>query len=134
MPDPLVLGDSIRCGMVMAGQQRESVLDMSRRIEGAGFDSVWVGDHISFYIPILESLTLLSFVAAATERVRLCTGIYLAPLRHPTTSAKVTSTLDVLSGGRLTLGLGVGGEFPPEFEACGVPVGERGSRTDDSVR
>ncbi|MBW2272754.1 MAG: LLM class flavin-dependent oxidoreductase [Deltaproteobacteria bacterium] len=133
MSEPLVLGDSIRCGMVMAGQQRESVLDMARRIEATGFDSIWVGDHISFYIPILESLTLLSFVAAATERVRLCTGIYLAPLRHPTTSAKVTSTLDVLSGGRLTLGLGVGGEFPPEFEACGVPVKERGARTDESI-
>jgi probable F420-dependent oxidoreductase len=106
---------------------------MAHRIEGAGFDSIWAGDHISFYIPILESLTLLSFVAAATERVRLCTGIYLAPLRHPTTSAKVTSTLDVLSGGRLTLGLGVGGEFPPEFEACGVPVAERGPRTDESI-
>jgi len=102
-------------------------------MEAAHFDSIWVGDHVSFYIPILESLTLLSFLAAATERVRLCTGVYLAPLRHPTTSAKVTSTLDLLSGGRLTLGLGVGGEFPPEFEACGVPVAERGSRTDESI-
>ena len=98
-----------------------------------GFDSVWAGDHISFYIPILESLTLLSFLASCTERLRLCTGIYLVPLRHPTTTAKVTSTLDVLSGGRLTLGIGVGGEFPPEFEAAGVPVRERGSRTDEGI-
>jgi probable F420-dependent oxidoreductase len=131
--EPLVLNGAIRCGMVMAGQDRSSVLDLAGKIESAGFDSVWVGDHVSFHIPILESLTLLSFVAAATERVRLCTGIYLAPLRHPTISAKMTSTLDVLSGGRLTLGIGVGGEFPPEFEACGVPVAERGSRTDESI-
>ena len=109
MPDPLVSSASIQCGMVMVAQSREAVLETAPRIETAGFDSIWVGDHISFYIPILESLTLLSFVAAATQRVRLCTGVYLAPLRHPTTSAKVASTLDVLSGGRLTLGVGVGG-------------------------
>jgi probable F420-dependent oxidoreductase len=109
------------------------VLDQARRAEAAGFDSIWVGDHVSFHIPILESLTLLSFIAAVTERVRLCTGVYLLPLRHPTTTAKVTSTLDHLSEGRLTLGIGVGGEFPPEFEASGVPVAERGSRSDEAI-
>ena len=72
-------------------------------------------------------------MAGVTERVRLCTGVYLVPLRHPTTTAKVSSTLDVLSGGRLTLGVGVGGEFPPEFEAVGVPVEERGPRTDEGI-
>jgi probable F420-dependent oxidoreductase len=131
--DPLILQDELRCGMVMAGQDAAGVQDLSRRSEAAGFDSIWAGDHISFYIPILESLTLLSAVAAVTTRVRLATGVYLLPLRHPTTTAKVTSTLDVLSGGRLTLGIGVGGEFPPEFEACGVPVAERGPRTDEGI-
>ena len=119
--------------MMLAGGAREGVLGFARAVEEAGFDALWVGDHVSFYIPILESLTLLSFAAAATERVRLATGVYLLPLRHPTTTAKVTSTLDVLSGGRLTLGIGVGGEFPPEFEACGVPLAERGSRTDEAI-
>jgi probable F420-dependent oxidoreductase len=119
--------------MVMAGQDPAGVTDLAARIEGAGFDSIWAGDHISFHIPILESLTLLSFLAAATERVRLCTGVCLVPLRHPTTSAKVVATLDVLSGGRVSLGVGVGGEFPPEFEASGVPVGERGARTDEGI-
>jgi len=131
--DPLVLSDSLQCGMVMVAQDRGGVLETARRIESAGFDSIWVGDHVSFYIPILESLSLLSFVAAATERVRLCTGVYLVPLRHPTTSAKVAASVDVLSAGRLTLGVGVGGEFPPEFEACGVPVEERGPRCDESI-
>ena len=70
MPEPLVLEDSIHCGIVMPGQQRESVLEMARQMEAAHFDSIWVGAHVSFYIPILESLTLLSFLAAATERVR----------------------------------------------------------------
>ena len=133
MSDPLVLPDQLRCGMVMAGQDPVGVRDLARRIETAGFDSIWAGDHISFHIPIMESLTLLSYIAAVTERVRLCTGVYLVPLRNPTTSAKVISTLDVLSNGRVTLGVGVGGEFPPEFEACAVPVEERGPRTDEGI-
>ncbi|MBW2268618.1 MAG: LLM class flavin-dependent oxidoreductase [Deltaproteobacteria bacterium] len=133
MSNSLILDDRIQCGMVLGGGAREGVLDLAPRMERAGFDSLWVGDHVSFYIPVLESLTLLSFVAAVTERIRLCTGVYLLPLRHPTTTAKVTSTLDMLSAGRLTLGIGVGGEFPPEFEACGIPVDERGPRTDESI-
>jgi probable F420-dependent oxidoreductase len=133
MSDPLVLPDELSCGMVMAGQDPDGIKDLSARIEAAGFDSIWVGDHVSFYIPIMESLTLLTYLSAGTERVRLCTGVYLVPLRNPTTSAKVISTLDVLSKGRLTLGVGVGGEFPPEFEASGVPVAERGRRTDEGI-
>ncbi len=129
----LVLRDEIECGVVMTAQDRAQVLATARRVEELGFDSIWVGDHVSFYVPILESLTLLSFVAAATERVRIGTGVYLLPLRHPTTTAKVTASLDVLSGGRLDLGVGVGGEFPPEFEACGVPVKERGSRANEAI-
>ena len=119
--------------MVLPGGQREDVARGARALEDAGFDSLWVGDHLSFHIPNIESLTLLSFASAVTERIRLGTAVYLLPLRHPTASAKVTSSLDVLSGGRLTLGVGVGGEFPPEFEAAGVPVTERGARTDEAI-
>lgn len=54
MPEPLVASDSIQCGMVMVAQSREAVLETAPRIESAGFDAIWVGDHISFYIPILE--------------------------------------------------------------------------------
>lgn len=133
MIDPLVPSAAVRCGVVMTEQDRRGVLAIARRIEAAGFDSIWVGDHVSFYVPILESLTLLSFVAAATERVRLGTSVYLLPLRHPTTTAKVSATLDVLSGGRLVLGVGVGGEYPLEFEAAGIPVTERGSRANESI-
>lgn len=133
MTDPLLPKDSIECGIVMTAQERDGVQNLARAVERAGFDSIWVGDHIAFYVPILESLTLLSFVAGVTDRVRLGTGVYLLPLRHPTTTAKVTSTLDVLSGGRLSLGVGVGGEFPPEYEASGVPVNERGSRANEAI-
>ena len=87
MKDPLVIPDTLSCGMVMAGQDAEGVANLARCIEAAGFDSIWAGDHISFHIPIMESLTMLSYIAAVTERVRLCTGVYLVPLRNPTTSA-----------------------------------------------
>src|SRR5215813_12842496 len=133
MTDPLIPRPAIACGAVMTARERAGVQRLARSVEGAGFDSIWVGDHVSFYVPILESLTLLSFVAAVTDRVRLGTGVYLLPLRHPTTTAKVAATLDLLSGGRLVLGVGVGGEFPPEFRACGVPVAERGSRANEAI-
>ncbi len=133
MSDPLVIPDKISCGMVMAGTDATTITDLAANIEEAGFESIWVGDHIAFSGPIMESLTLLTYLAAITTRVRLCTGVYLVPLRHPTTSAKVISTLDVLSNGRLTLGVGVGGEFPAEFEASGIPLEERGPRTDEGI-
>lgn len=133
MNDPFVIEDQIRCGLVIGGGDGESISALAQRAENAGLDSIWVGDHISFYIPILESLTLLSYMAGATSQIDLCTGVYLLPLRHPTTTAKITSTLDVLSGGRLKLGVGVGGEFPAEFEATGVPVSERGARADEAI-
>src|SRR5690242_14298782 len=133
MADPLILNERVRCGAVITSQHRDGVLRLARAAEAAGFDSLWAGDHVSFYVPILESLTLLSFVAGATERVKIGSSVYLLPLRHPTTTAKVASTLDVLSGGRLVLGVGVGGEFPPEFTASGVPVEERGTRTDEAI-
>ncbi len=133
MSDPLVLRDTIELGAVLTAQEPAQVRGFARDLEGAGFDSIWVGDHISFHVPILESLTLLSHVAAVTERVTLGTSVYLLPLRHPTTTAKVAATVDHLSGGRLRLGVGVGGEFPPEFEAAGVPVTERGSRANEAI-
>src|SRR6185436_2587838 len=83
MSDPLRLDERYECGSVITAQERSTVLALARRAEAAGFDSLWAGDHVSFYIPILESLTLLSFVAAATERVKLGTAVYLVPLRHP---------------------------------------------------
>jgi len=133
MADPLIPSSRVECGAVLTSQHRDGVLRLARAFEAGGFDSVWAGDHVSFYVPILESLTLLSFVAGATERVKIGSSVYLLPLRHPTTTAKAVSTLDVLSGGRLLFGVGVGGEFPPEFEASGVPVRERGSRTDEAI-
>lgn len=103
------------------------------KIEEWGYDSVWTSEHILFHGPTLEGLTVLAYYAARTSRIRVGTAVYLLPLRHPTVVAKTVTTLDILSGGRVTLGIGVGGEFPKEFEATGVPVRQRGSRTDEAI-
>jgi probable F420-dependent oxidoreductase len=107
--------------------------DLAVRAEALGFDAVFCGDHIAFHNPTLESLTLLSHVAAVTRRVRIGTAVYLLALRHPTVAAKSVATVDVLSGGRFVFGVGVGGEYPKEFEACGVPHNERGRRVDEGI-
>lgn len=134
MSAELQIDPAIRCGVVLAtGGDGENTRKNARRVEALGFDSLWVGDHIAFHVPIPDSLTMLAFAAAVTERIQLGTSVYLMPLRHPTLIAKTTATLDLLSGGRLVMGVGVGGEFPPEFAAVGVPVRERGSRTDEGI-
>src|SRR5262249_21854213 len=104
-----------------------------RRLEDWGFESVWAGDHISFHNPIFESLTLLASYVSITSRIKLATGVYLLALRSPGVGAKLWATLDVLSGGRLIFGVGVGGENPKEFEVCGVPHRERGARVTEGI-
>ena len=131
--DPLQIDPAIRCGIVLSGGDRDATRQNAQRFEALGFDSLWVGDHIAFHVPIPDSLATLAFAAGVTERITLGTSVYLLPLRHPTLIAKTTATVDLLSGGRLVLGVGVGGEFPPEFEAVGVPVKERGSRADEAI-
>jgi len=106
---------------------------LARRVEALGFESLWTGDHISFHLPLYESLTLLASYASITTRIRIGSAVYLLALRHPTIVAKITSTLDVLSGGRFVFGVGVGGENPKEFEASGVPHRERGARVDEGI-
>jgi probable F420-dependent oxidoreductase len=76
---------------------------------------------------------VLGTYAARTERILLGTGVFLLPLRHPALVAKQAASLDWLSGGRLVLGIGVGGEFPREFEAAGVPLRERGARANEAI-
>ncbi len=102
-------------------------------IDRLGYDSLWVGDHVAFTIPILDPLLQLAHAAAFSNRLTFGTGVYLVPLRHPTPIAKQISTLDHLTGGRLIFGVGIGGEFPGEFAACGIPVKERGARLTESI-
>ena len=104
------------------------------RVEEMGFDSVWTSEHILFYGPTLDATVTLGAFAAKTSRIKIGSAIVLLPLRNPTVMAKAVSTIDIISGGRLLLGIGVGGEFPKEFEATGVPVNERGARTNEAIR
>src|SRR6266478_4988443 len=104
-----------------------------RLVDDCGYDSLWVGDHIAFAVPILDPLQQLAQAAVVSRRLMLGTGVYLLPLRHPTPVAKQVATLDHLTEGRLIFGVGVGGEFPKEYEACGVPIGERGPRLAESI-
>ena len=109
------------------------LLEAAALAEELGFDSGWVGDHLSFHPPVLDALGALSGAAGRTHRIALGTGVLLLPLRHPVWTAKQLSTVDALAPGRLLLGVGVGGENPQEWEAAGVPVGQRGARLDESL-
>jgi probable F420-dependent oxidoreductase len=103
-------------------------------VDRCGFDSLWTGDHISFPVSIFDPLLQLAQAAVVSRRLTLGTSVLLLPLRHPTPVAKQVTTLDHLTEGRLILGVGVGGEFPKEYAACGVPHGERGARLAEGVQ
>jgi probable F420-dependent oxidoreductase len=105
----------------------------AQRVEQLGFDAVWSGDHIIMHNPMMDTMSVLATYAAVTERVKIGTSVYLMPLRHPIVTAKQVASLDLLSEGRFIFGIGVGGEIAREFEAVGVPVRERGGRTDEGL-
>lgn len=119
----------------------EDLLDLATRAEQAGFTSVWVAHHIlnAGYVgkrlglkPYWDALTVLSFVATRTERVRLGTSVLVLPYLHPMPVAKQLATIDVLSGGRLDLGVGVGA-MPEENEALGIDYHTRGAVADECI-
>jgi probable F420-dependent oxidoreductase len=103
-----------------------------RRSEELGFHSLWVIDRVFHNVNILEPLTLLTCAAAVTSRIRLGTSVLLFVLRNPVLVAKTTATLDYLSGGRLTLGISLGGR-DNEFGPMGVPVKRRVSRFEEGL-
>ena len=115
----------------------DAMAGWARRAEDLGFDSVWVSDHF-FYsfgrygvdpapIAALEPMTALAGLAAVTERVRLGTLVLCAPFRHPALVAKMATTIDGISGGRIDLGVGAGW-LEDEFTAFGYPFGSVGER------
>ncbi|MEU4690889.1 TIGR03619 family F420-dependent LLM class oxidoreductase [Actinoplanes sp. NPDC023714] len=107
----------------------------ARLAEEVGFESLWVGDHIALPAgegnpPRLEAMVTLSHLAAVTSRVRLGVGLIVLPQRQPVLLAKQLTSVDVLSGGRLTVAVGAG-YVEPELHAMGVSLAERGARTDE---
>ncbi len=110
-----------------------NVAELAQQIEGLEFDILGCGEHVSFYGDTANGFVSLSVAAGVTKNIRLMSAITLVPLYPAALLAKMGAALDVASGGRYTMGVGVGGEFPNEFEACGVPVNQRGARTDDAL-
>jgi probable F420-dependent oxidoreductase len=111
----------------------DSIATNAQRAEQLGYDFITTGEHVFFYGPIGNGLISLAAAAGATSTIRLMSTITLVPLYPAALLAKLVTSLDVVSNGRFHLGVGVGGEFAKEFEACGVPVNERGARTNESL-
>lgn len=132
-------------------KHRDLVLAAAEQAEALGYDSVWVGDHLALpknprlpypygaektYLasdsPLLDPIATAAFVAGRTKRVKLGFGVLVAPYRHPLVAAKLLATIDVLSSGRVILGVGVGW-MPEEFEATGADFKHRGAVTDEWI-
>ncbi|MGD9893971.1 MAG: LLM class F420-dependent oxidoreductase [Dehalococcoidia bacterium] len=123
-----------------------AVPDLARAVEEAGYDEIDMFDHITMghpkdgrpqgpypaQMPLLEAFITLGAIAVVTRRVRLGTEVLVLPQRQPTLVAKQVATLDILSGGRVRLGAGVGWQAS-EYESLGVPFAERGRRMDECI-
>ena len=133
-------------------------VQLGQAAEVAGFASLWLGEHVVLPVDyrsphpaagtavneshlkaiidpdtqLLDPLIALGALAAVTERIKLATGIYILPLRHPLAVARMTLTLQGVAGGRFMLGVG-SGWLEEEFAALGVPFEERGARFDESL-
>ena len=154
--DPVQLSAALVSYAPEAPASWDTMLATARAYDRAGVDRLVVSDHVVFGEQLdayarpeiggqrggrqptgpdghwLEPLTALSVIAGATERVRLSTGILLAALRRPVVLAKAAATLDVLSGGRLDLGVGVGWQRE-EYEAAGLDFAQRGRLLDHTL-
>jgi probable F420-dependent oxidoreductase len=131
------------------GDDLAAVVELGREADAAGIDQLALPDHLAIGpridrypygrfpgppdAPWLEPLTTLAAIAGVTRRIRLATGVLIAPLRPALLLAKTAATLDVLSGGRLDLGVGTGWQRE-EFDAAGVPFRGRTARMDDVLR
>jgi len=109
------------------------LLEVVAQVDRLGFDSFWCGDHVAFTIPLLDPITQIAQAATVSQRLTFGTAVFLLPLRHPTPVAKQIATLDHLTSGRFIFGVGIGGEFPKEYESCGVPIAERGARLSEAI-
>lgn len=119
---------------VPAGGADDRIVAWAQQAEAMGFDGVFVGDHVTFYGSGSDALIKLAPIAAVTERLELQTCVYLLALRHPTPVALQAAMVDQLSRGRLIMGIGIGGEDPDEWWACGVDPKTRARRTDESMQ
>jgi alkanesulfonate monooxygenase SsuD/methylene tetrahydromethanopterin reductase-like flavin-dependent oxidoreductase (luciferase family) len=124
-------GTAIELGAALEGGL--PVAATARRAEELGFDLVAIGEHVSFHIPASNPFVALAVAAGSTSSIRLLSSVTLLPLYPAALAAKLAAELAHHSAGRFHLGVGIGGEFPPEFEACGVPLAERAARADEAL-
>ena len=122
----------------------EAMAEILRTVENCGFESAWTGEHVVAIDPqappspvapdhvFVDTIAALSFAAAATSRIKLGSGIILLAQRNPVVLAKELASIDVLSQGRLLVGVGVG-YVPGEFGALGIPYKERGARVSEHI-
>lgn len=134
-----VVATTIRLGTSLPSPDREapheSWLRSLRARADAGLDHITVGDHVSFHGGFgMDGLTLAAMALAAEPRLDVNVGIYLLGLRHPVPTARQLATISEIAPGRLSLGVGVGGEDRHEVEICGVDPRTRGSRLDECLR
>jgi len=111
----------------------DTVVDEARRAEALGFDYLGCGEHLFFHGPTPNSFAMLAAAAAVTSRIRLVTSIALLPLYPAVVVAKMATVIDCISDGRFELGVGAGGEFPPEFAAASVDLRTRFRRLDEGM-
>jgi len=143
----------MKMGISLFMLRPEQMADVAVRAESLGFESVWVAEHLVFpaeirsrypyakegvppinpATPLLDPLLVLMQVAARTQRIRLGTNVYILPLRHPIAVARMVGTLDVLSGGRVSFGVGLGW-LEEEFTAVGIDFASRAGRGREAIR
>jgi probable F420-dependent oxidoreductase len=119
----------LQIGFMAGGGSRAAI----ERLESEPIDSLWTGGHIASRNAGPEAMVNLIRLAALTDRVRVGTSILLLPLYPPAIVAKQLADIDRMTDGRVTLGVGIGGEYAQEFRACQIPVAERGKRTDEAI-
>ncbi len=114
----------------------KGLVEYGVRVEELGYDSVWVWDHMLLGVepnfPIIDSLTILTAIAARTRRIKLGTGILVLTLRNPVLLAKQLSSMDQLSDGRMLMGM-ASGWYKREFDAAGIPFDKRGKIMDENL-
>ena len=145
-------GVCVEFGIGIMGVSLRHIPEVAKAYENCGFESIWIPEHLVFPpeipddypltingvppfspgSPTYDAWVMLAFIAGSTERIRLATNVYILPLRHPIYTARSVVTLDRLSNGRVTLGVGVGW-LAMEFEAVGLPFKTRGRRTDAAI-
>ena len=140
----------VKIGLILSTAPQTRLVEIARRAEALGYESLWMGEHIVLPIEdseehpygrpavvsprndMLEPLTALATLAGATSRVRLATGVLLPPLRNLFATARQIMTLDLMSGGRLDIGVGVGWH-EGEFALMGADFATRGPATDEFI-